>query len=202
MKKTIKTIVILILSIITVSCGTSSDVAGKFGIQKRKYTKGFSISKKTRHKISKTSLNQDVLAKYSELSSTNVQIASVKNDSQPIAILEVETNKNETPITAQLVSEKPMPIEITKLTSLKHKVKSKVVSHIIQKKSEQISVKSTAELSDRQILYYVLAVLIPFIAVGLVTNWDTKLVVISILLSLLFVIPGIIFGIIIVNKYL
>jgi uncharacterized membrane protein YqaE (UPF0057 family) len=45
---------------------------------------------------------------------------------------------------------------------------------------------------DELILLYILAILIPFVAVGIVTDWDLKDVVINLLLSFLCYIPGVI----------
>lgn len=49
-------------------------------------------------------------------------------------------------------------------------------------------------------LLYVLCVLIPFVAVGIVTDWDVKTVVINLLWSLLCGIPGIIHAFIVVSR--
>jgi uncharacterized membrane protein YqaE (UPF0057 family) len=49
-------------------------------------------------------------------------------------------------------------------------------------------------------LLYILCVLIPFVAVGIVTDWEVKDVVINLLLSILCWIPGIIHAFITVNK--
>ncbi|MFT6002055.1 MAG: uncharacterized membrane protein YqaE (UPF0057 family), partial [Flavobacteriales bacterium] len=48
--------------------------------------------------------------------------------------------------------------------------------------------------------FWVLALFIPWLAVGIVTDWDVKTVVINILWSLLCGIPGIIHAFIIVNR--
>ncbi|MCX7605765.1 MAG: YqaE/Pmp3 family membrane protein [Bacteroidia bacterium] len=50
-------------------------------------------------------------------------------------------------------------------------------------------------------LLIVLAILIPWLAVGLATDWDLKHVVINLLLGIFTCIGGIIHAIIIVNKY-
>lgn len=48
------------------------------------------------------------------------------------------------------------------------------------------------DTDDELILLYILAILIPFVAVGIVTDWDLTDVVINLLLSLLCYIPGVI----------
>lgn len=49
-------------------------------------------------------------------------------------------------------------------------------------------------------LLYVLAIVIPPVAVGLVTDWETKPLIISIILTILCGIPGIIHALIVVSK--
>jgi uncharacterized membrane protein YqaE (UPF0057 family) len=53
---------------------------------------------------------------------------------------------------------------------------------------------------DGLILLYILAVILPFLAVGIVTDWDLKLVLISVLLMCLFWLPAVIFAIFIVSE--
>ena len=59
-----------------------------------------------------------------------------------------------------------------------------------QKKSDDVPVG----------LLYVLCFFFPFVAVGLVTDWDIKAVLINILLTALCGIPGIIHAFIVVSK--
>lgn len=67
---------------------------------------------------------------------------------------------------------------------------------------KKIAKKSMHEKAadDELILLYILCVLIPFVAVGIVTDWALKPVLISILLSILCIIPGIIHAFITVGK--
>lgn len=53
---------------------------------------------------------------------------------------------------------------------------------------------------DGLILLYILAFILPFLAVGIVTDWDLKLVLISLLLMCLLWLPAVIFAIIIVSN--
>jgi uncharacterized membrane protein YqaE (UPF0057 family) len=52
--------------------------------------------------------------------------------------------------------------------------------------------------SEEEILLIILCFLLPPLAVGLATNWDTKKTIISIVLSLFFWVPGIIYALIVV----
>jgi uncharacterized membrane protein YqaE (UPF0057 family) len=66
------------------------------------------------------------------------------------------------------------------------------------RKVQTISKKSIKGMSDDTILYVILAILIPFLAVGLVTNWDITKVLICVLLCFLFWIPGVIYALYVV----
>jgi len=50
------------------------------------------------------------------------------------------------------------------------------------------------------ILLIILAIIIPFVAVGVYTNWDVKKTVITLLLSMIFWLPGIIYALITITK--
>lgn len=77
---------------------------------------------------------------------------------------------------------------------------SKEHKQIVSKKAikKALNQEQNNASDERLILLVILAILIPFIAVGIVTNWEVGPVLISILLSLLFWIPGIIYALIVV----
>ena len=208
MKNKVRSLLIIFISVLTFSCSTSNDVAGKFGIQKRKYTKGFSISKKNNGKHSKTIGNEEILVRNSKQNSIDTQVQETES---PVEVTSIETiASSETNDLSTIIDDNTVVTKVkttskirkkhNQLNSIKNSVKSNVIENIIKNESKNTALKTTFKVSDEVILYYILAVLIPFIAVGLVTDWDVTLVVISILLSILFIIPGIIFGIIIVSN--
>lgn len=80
---------------------------------------------------------------------------------------------------------------------LKKKIVSAGVKSVLKQKLSSSS-KSSDDIDI--VLLYILCVLIPFVAVGLVTDWEVKDVVINLLLSLLCWIPGIIHAFIKVNE--
>jgi uncharacterized membrane protein YqaE (UPF0057 family) len=53
---------------------------------------------------------------------------------------------------------------------------------------------------DDAILYIILCILLPFVAVGLATDWDLTKTLICLLLSILFWIPGVIYAFIICSQ--
>ena len=68
-------------------------------------------------------------------------------------------------------------------------------------KAMKKAVKSQKKSDDVPVgLLYVLCFFFPFVAVGLVTDWDIKAVLINILLTALCGIPGIIHAFIVVSK--
>ena len=53
---------------------------------------------------------------------------------------------------------------------------------------------------DDKILLYILAFLLPYLAVGVVTDWDVKKLVIAVLLTSLLWLPGFIYALIVISK--
>jgi len=90
-------------------------------------------------------------------------------------------------------------------------VEEKVVSRV-EKRNMKRRLKSSLLTSKRiskkennskgsdvpMILLVILAFLLPWLAVGLYTNWDTMLTVISVILWLLFWVPGIVFALLVI----
>jgi len=204
MKNKVRSLLIVLIGVLTFSCSTSNDVAGKFGIQKRKYTKGFSISKNKKYNLSKPTKNQEILVNNNgntnkvetvELNNTtkNVETNVTSSQNEPVARI-IETNDLSTLAPIQKTSTQ------SNTFSFKETIKSKAIKNIIKKKVKKSvdKIKSTPT-SDDEILYYILAILIPFVAVGLVTDWDITKVLICLLLTLLCYIPGLIYALITVK---
>ena len=81
----------------------------------------------------------------------------------------------------------------------------KAANKVTAKKALEMrkAVKSSQKSSGSDVpvgLLYVLCFLVPFVAVGIVTDWDGKTVLYNILWTLLCGIPGIIHAIIVVNR--
>ncbi len=188
------------------SCATGNKVVSDHWIQKRKYQKGFYIArgkklnqqefKNTSHNYTKNTENLYVpVTKTIEqepvdnntILQTN-QTASVDNYN-PFIYSSKEKDvinnprKNQT-LLPSLKKEKPVLI-------------NKVNSEVKKLKKE---IKQQGNVDAETILLYILAVLLPPLAVGLVTNWSTKEVLISILLWILFILPGVIYAIYMVYK--
>jgi len=204
MKNKVRSLLIVLIGVLTFSCSTSNDVAGKFGIQKRKYTKGISISKNKKYNLSKTSKNQEILVNNNE-NTNKIETVEKANTTKkvktniPSTHVEPAINVVETNYLSTLTPVKKTSTQSNTFT-FKETIKSKAIKNIIKKKGKKSidKIKSTPT-SDDEILYYILAILIPFVAVGLVTDWDITKVLICLLLTLLCYIPGLIYALITVK---
>ncbi len=92
-------------------------------------------------------------------------------------------------------------------SSHKLSFKEKLAIKLVKKKVEKMQKKmmannglAAAPSIDKGV-YIILAIFIPFVAVGLATNFEGSDWLIALLLSLLFVIPGIIYALIKMNSY-
>jgi len=208
MKNKVRSLLIVLVGVFTFSCSTSNDVAGKFGIQKRKYTKGFSISKNKKYNLSKTTVNQEVLAENTTKNETPLENATiepvvkqadiVKEESTPIISKSTFNSiHSESLSTLETVSKSTKK---TKTLTFIEQIKPKKIKKTIISKVKETFTESQSAMSDEKILYFILAILLPPVAVGLVTDWDILLVVVSIVLTLIFILPGIIHAIIVVNN--
>lgn len=89
----------------------------------------------------------------------------------------------------QVKIEKESPKKIKKLT---FKEKFKLIKQFRKEKRKlrKMGVKSDAPM----IILYILAVLLPPVAVGIYTDWEAKPTLIDLLLTLLFWLPGIVYA--------
>ena len=119
----------------------------------------------------------------------------------------ISAERQELPRRIMQVSEQPA-IAAGNDASLKNSSNSERIRKVFKrnldyktlKTKQSIIKKSESSTDDDAILYYILAFFIPFLAVGLVTDWDTKQVVINILLCFLCGLPGIIHAFIVVSR--
>jgi len=172
---------------------------------KRKKEKESSFKNYETHKNIESDANNLVLTNENTKEQSN--FSSINNNSKEFVSVDIADEKTiETEDIIQLHGKK-------KISSLKEKV---AVSNLSKRKqirkidraSKKINAnsfnnktkhKSSSDDTPVWVLY-VLAWFIPFLAVGLVTNWETKPVVINILLTLLCGLPGIIHAMIVVSK--
>ena len=79
-----------------------------------------------------------------------------------------------------------------KIKKLTFKEKFRIIKQF--RKEKRKARKLGIKADDRMILLYVLAVLLPPVAVGIYTDWDAKLTLIDLLLTIIFWIPGVVFA--------
>lgn len=135
----------------------------------------------------------------------SVQVSTVE---QTASVQGIETNTvasvSETPVVTpkatevKSVAKSVNVIATSTVSSSKDAQKASVQMKKLEKKATKIVKKANA--SDDAILYYILAFFIPFLAVGLVTDWEVKPVVINLILCFFFFIPGIIHALIVVSR--
>ncbi len=192
------------------SCSSSNEVASNRTIQKRKYNKGFFVSHNKKTNINHQKVNHD---------NKTISIAEVKKESKEMNVKkEVFNNTQNISVKA---SDKKLDINanskrkvkkesalnnsilnVTKNSNLKNILTpKKTVKKVVEKVTKAKETKNKQAGGDMDpIVYYLLAFLIPFLAVGLVTDWDVGKVLLNLLLTLLCVIPGIIHAFIVVSK--
>lgn len=195
------------------SCSTSNSVVSNRLISKRKYTDGFHYNGKVNAK-----------------SSDNVAISDEKKASKSILLTEDAKSLNSVDEVSKIeknesvvLTENVVATVSTETTQVSTKVertsnkKATLISSTEKQNTIQKTVKqevkanknSKAEIrkalkehkgGDNAILYIILCILIPFVAVGLATDWDVTKTLICLLLSFLFWIPGIIYAFIVCSK--
>lgn len=215
MKKVILRRALAFVCLVTlVACSTSNEVASKRGIQKRKYTKGYFFDFKKNY--GNTS-SEDQIAQSDSKTERNViepiQLTSVDR----ISIEEVDAKENLTTVESTPITVEPVVKERKQKTQISEDIaRSSVEASAISKKDvqsirkafknkkkqfkHQIKEITSHSGSDDEILYYILAILIPFLAVGLVTDWDVGQVILNLILCCLCGLPGIIHALIVVSK--
>ena len=179
---------LLLLALITI-IGISSCT-----MEKRHYQSGYYIDwknnvKNTAVERTKTDnvdkINSKTIDQSPFSASTNEDIVLTSSKTSDIAIIKTESNSN-----GVNASEKAK----TKLT-----VKDKIAVVKAVNKMKKAAKRGDAD-GIPTVLLFVLAVLLPPLAVGLVTDWDLEETLINVALTFLCWLPGIVHAIIVVNR--
>jgi uncharacterized membrane protein YqaE (UPF0057 family) len=191
---------------ILASCSTSSDVASNKLFQKRKYKKGWHVNS-TRNVEEKTKVIQSDEIVESKSLETKEEITYEQEVTSSAAVAQenvltetADVVNAEESIKSKVVFQSREQLVVA--SEISNPIVEGVVSSIekdvfTQNKNEKNKEDSSDD--DMLILLYVLAVLIPFVAVGIVTDWDLETVLINILLTILCYIPGVIHAFIIIR---
>ena len=191
---------------ILASCSTSSDVVSNKLFQKRKYKKGWHVNS-TRNIEEKTKVVQSDEIVESKSIETKEEITYEQEVTSSAAVAQenvltetADVVNAEESIKSKVVFQSREQLVVA--SEISNPIVEGVVSSIekdvfTQNKNEKNKEDSSDD--DMLILLYVLAVLIPFVAVDIVTDWDLETVLINILLSILCYIPGVIHAFIIIR---
>lgn len=204
--KNTKVLAVILSAFILASCGTSHDVVEGGLFQKRKYNKGFHISKKG--KVSTTSKENDgdvasvVTIENTEDKLTPVSLEPISTNNDVVA----QTEMTEVAIQEDVVSEKNT---VAKKSGLNLGVAAKngrnmkrsglnIIEHrspVSMDKSDNTS--DTQKTTNNTLLLVIIAIFIPFLAVGLYDGLSTRFWI-SLVLTLLFWLPGFIYALIVI----
>lgn len=211
-----------IAALLVSSCGMMNDGFSGSSIQKRKYTKGFYFSKNkswskevgeksTELKADQTILSEDQKTVAEEKQSSVKPVETVANSEVLIQQPAPADKKNEQ--TSEKTGQKKEPEKKSGTVERKNtnngssatsrSRKERVPERYIPMKQEAIKNKMDRHMShsmadDFQILCVILTILIPFVGVAVYTNLDVTKTLICLLLTLLFYIPGLIYGLLVV----
>tara|TARA_B100000508_G_scaffold140085_2_gene140011 strand:+ start:15912 stop:16562 length:651 start_codon:yes stop_codon:yes gene_type:complete len=210
-----KIISILVLTAVLVSCGTSNSVVNDGLFQKRKYTSGWFVKKKKG--IEKKSVEEESLAlqEVNKVEKTEIEkqttSANVKQDESRTNIVKdskettpkVTATKKRNNLFSSKTNQKAAKVE-RKLAADQSKEKTNIALNSIAPSQENKKVQSKKKQNSNDhssevalILLVILCFLIPPLAVWLASR-DTTQLVISIILTLLFFLPGIIHALLVV----
>ena len=174
-------------------------------VERRLHNSGFHVKWNNSHSTSETEVSVSEVKKLEE-----VDEVFTKNEISEVALNENETFKVEA-IDAidlnenvSLKEEKSLTNDVAVGTISEPKKVDNLNTKFEHRKAKlefKKAVKNNSSMSDMDILLLILCFLIPFLAVGLATDWDVTKVLICLILSLLFWIPGIIYALLVVlNK--
>lgn len=187
------------------SCSSSNEVVSNRLIQKRKYTNGFHLNNTTTLKSSSNEnesenkvADQATSTTYNENSAITAQTSSPAqtNISDNVDYSEELTFGDAIVEVNTVVSREENTVQQNQTSNSNKKPNAKKA---IKKQFNQ-EIKESKGNSIDPIVYILLALFIPFVAVGLATDWEVKDVVINLLLSLLCGIPGIIHAFIVCKR--
>ena len=211
---TFKISAILTFAILLGSCARDNSVVSNHRIQKRKHTGGFHIELNKKYKVQKDEAKieeEDVAVTEKKV---DVKTPSETFSFNNISAKNVEDKKAEEKQTfksANALPSKNEKLELShKISPKKSEVESLSFAQVKKDQNTQLMVKElrqelkkdqkNAPLPIESIVYILLCIFIPFVAVGLATDWEVKDVVINLLLCLLCGIPGIIHAFIVCKR--
>ena len=180
-------------------------------VEKRVYRNGFNVQWHAMNGHSKKDKNMEI-SSVEEVETVAKVVISPKDNSKTASVYEMPTQEVITVAQNDEASIQSSSIATTApVVNVKGMADQTIAINQNIKEAKQISkqeikamkkaVKAQKKIDDVPVgLLYVLCFFFPFVAVGLVTDWDIKAVLINILLTALCGIPGIIHAFIVVSK--
>ena len=199
-------------ALLIAGCSTSNEVASNKLFQKRKYQKGWHVNASPRFDKNSVHTEEELVE------AREVLVETEKEEKVLVASQSITVSQNETiEFTNELVeemnvsflqkfqSENTENISNLDLPSTALEIEPIELNEVeIEPSNQQISPSNTESNStddDMLLLLYLCAIFIPFVAVGIATDWDIKKVLINLLLSFLCYIPGLIHAFIVIRDY-
>jgi uncharacterized membrane protein YqaE (UPF0057 family) len=205
----------LLLAVLLVGFAISS-----CSIEKRLHQKGFNVewnnnlgSLKKDKKQKQDFVSSEAVEEIAIVSPKAIKTPSVNSSSSAISADGASLNESieaslfvEENTTNEVNSQESSVVNDTKIEKVNRTIitpkasSSKVVASANKTKTSTKMVKKALKNDVPIVLLYILCFFIPFLAVGLATDWDVTAVVINLILSFLFWLPGIIHAIIVVGR--
>ena len=221
MKKVLSIHLLIAFAVVFASCGTNNSVVSNSLISKRKHTKGFHFNKKGNIKTSKSHKKEEGIAfddsrknnivdtkgqerKLNQSNSKkNIPVQKERVGWMALQKEEAQEIQNEisTGDTERTASEGVQNESASNKTTYADK---QAVAHSIRKeakntlKSESKKGASGSDDDAMFVLIVILTILIPPLGVAIYTNIDWMKVLIALVLTLLFYLPGLIYGLLVV----
>ncbi len=221
MKKVSILSLIALFAIVVSSCGSSNNVVSNHGISKRKYNKGFFFQRKSNLKTANTKVKDaefdgsKTLAKTEKVKAKKVaskksKVATRKNTLENSNIAKAEST--------HLLEKTVINEEVQETQHFLYEGEDGIESSVtenqpsaIDETNEEISYENRDQTAKKRennsngsdsdlifILAVIFAILIPPLGVAIYTNIDWMKVLIALLLTILFFLPGMIYALLVV----
>jgi len=185
------------------SCSTSSDLASNSPIKKRRYTKGFHVDFKKSDSPAKyestaeqsRAQNGDLAKPESHIISGLEPIASSKAELHTVIELKEPVTASESP---EMVNEDIIQFELPPAEYESNRQRKRELKDAFSRYDDLN--QPAAVSGEPQWLYYVLAIIIPPLGIGLLYGITLEFWI-SLVLTLLFWLPGAIYSLIMTLKY-
>ncbi len=185
---------------------TAALLAVSCTVQKRLHTSGYHVTWKGKYKSSD---KNDLITKESsndEKKVTSEDVAFVENakeiENEPFVIINSENSSDSFSYTTTETKKKDKSVSQTSYKSLNSGSEKHTMSNYmaIKKLAKKATKSSSTDEDILLILLVILCFLIPPLAVAIASDWDLIKILISLILTILFWVPGIIYALYIVLK--